>query len=73
MKRNNMLAAVTLALGAFSALTAGAQQVPPDFKGTIKLDVRDSKPDWGPYTPKRAPAGAPNILIVLYDDTGMAA
>ena len=21
------------------------------FKGVIKLDVRDSKPDWGPYTP----------------------
>ena len=43
------------------------------FKGVIKLDVRDSKPDWTPYTLKRAPAGAPNILIVLYDDTGLAA
>jgi arylsulfatase len=43
------------------------------FKGTIKLDVRDSVPDWEPYTPTRAPAGAPNILFVLYDDTGMAA
>jgi hypothetical protein len=42
---------------------------PADFK----LDVRDSTPDWGPYTPKKAPDGAPNILIVLYDDTGMAA
>jgi arylsulfatase len=46
---------------------------PADYKGTIKLDVRDSKPDWGPYTPKRAPEGAPNVLIVLYDDTGLAA
>ncbi|HET7539256.1 MAG TPA: arylsulfatase [Polyangiaceae bacterium] len=43
------------------------------FAGSIKLDVRDSKPDWGPYTPKRAPAGAPNFLFVLYDDTGLAA
>jgi arylsulfatase len=43
------------------------------FNGTIKLDVRDSKPDWGPYTPTRAPEGAPNILFVLYDDTGLAA
>ncbi|HXU13540.1 MAG TPA: arylsulfatase [Terriglobales bacterium] len=43
------------------------------FKGIVKLDVRDSKPDWAPYTLKRAPAGAPNILIVLYDDTGLAA
>jgi len=43
------------------------------FKGTIKLDVRDSVPDWEPYIPTRAPAGAPNILFVLYDDTGLAA
>jgi arylsulfatase len=43
------------------------------FKGVIKLDVRDSKADWTPYELKRAPEGAPNILIVLYDDTGLAA
>lgn len=43
------------------------------FKGTIKLDVRDSKPDWTPYTLPAAPKGAPNVLIVLYDDTGIAA
>jgi arylsulfatase A-like enzyme len=44
-----------------------------EFKGTIKLDVRDSKADWGPYELPKAPAGAPNVLIVLYDDTGQAA
>jgi len=44
-----------------------------DFKGTIKLDVRDSKADWGPFIPKKAPAGAPNILFILYDDTGLSA
>jgi hypothetical protein len=33
--------------------------MPEPFKGVIKLDVRDSKPDWTPYTLKRAPAGAP--------------
>ena len=43
------------------------------FKGIIKLDVRDSVPDWEPYLPTKAPAGAPNILFVLYDDTGLAA
>ncbi|WP_315789849.1 arylsulfatase [Fischerella sp. JS2] len=42
------------------------------FKGTIKLDVRDSVPDWEPYTPPQAPEGAPNILIILFDDTGLA-
>ena len=44
-----------------------------DFNGVIKLDIRDSTPDWSPYELKKAPEGAPNILIVLYDDTGQAA
>ena len=43
------------------------------FRGVIKLDVRDSKPDWDPFTLRKAPEGAPNVLIVLYDDTGLAA
>lgn len=43
------------------------------FKGVIELDVRNSKSDWAPYTLKSAPEGAPNILFVLYDDTGQAA
>lgn len=48
-------------------------KVPDDFKGKIELDIRDSKADWGPFTPKRAPEGAPNVLVILYDDTGLAA
>ncbi|HEX5087928.1 MAG TPA: arylsulfatase [Nocardioides sp.] len=44
-----------------------------EFKGVIQLDVRDSVPDWGPYELTRAPEGAPNILVILYDDTGLAA
>ncbi|MBV9358702.1 MAG: sulfatase-like hydrolase/transferase, partial [Chloroflexi bacterium] len=43
------------------------------FKGTINLDVRDSTPDWDAFLPDKAPAGAPNVLVVLYDDTGLAA
>ncbi len=43
------------------------------FNGVINLDVRDSKPDWTPYLSPQAPEGAPNVLIVLYDDTGLAA
>ena len=43
------------------------------FKGVINVDVRDSVPDWTPYESPRAPEGAPNVLIVLYDDTGLAA
>jgi arylsulfatase A-like enzyme len=47
--------------------------VAAEFKGEIKLDVRDSTPDWNAYLAPRAPEGAPNVLIVLYDDTGLAA
>ncbi|MDI1466047.1 arylsulfatase [Catellatospora sp. KI3] len=43
------------------------------FKGVIKLDVRDSVADWTPYESPKAPEGAPNVLIVLFDDTGLAA
>ncbi|WP_018344774.1 arylsulfatase [Cytophaga aurantiaca] len=42
------------------------------FKGDIQLDVRNSKPDWDPYMRKKAPEGSPNILFILYDDTGLA-
>jgi hypothetical protein len=43
------------------------------FKGKIALDVRDSTPDWDAFLADRAPEGAPNVLVVLYDDTGLAA
>jgi arylsulfatase A-like enzyme len=42
------------------------------FDGKIELDVRDSTPDWTPFELKKAPEGAPNVLVVLYDDTGLA-
>jgi arylsulfatase len=43
------------------------------FKGIINLDVRDSVPDWEPYEQPKAPAGAPNVLFVVWDDTGFGA
>jgi arylsulfatase len=43
------------------------------FAGDIKLDVRESTPDWESSLYQRAPEGAPNVLVVLYDDTGCAA
>ena len=44
-----------------------------EFTGKIELDVRDSQPDWDAFLPAKAPEGAPNVLVVLYDDTGQAA
>lgn len=43
------------------------------FQGEIRLDVRDSTPDWPAFLADRAPQGSPNVLVVLYDDTGCAA
>jgi hypothetical protein len=43
------------------------------FKGVINVDVRDSKPDWTPFEPPRAPDGAPNVLYVVLDDVGFSA
>jgi arylsulfatase len=43
------------------------------FEGRIALDVRDSKPDWTPYAPPKAPDGAPNILYIVWDDVGFGA
>jgi len=43
------------------------------FKGVINLDVRDSKPDWEPYEQPKAPDGAPNVLFIVWDDTGFGA
>ena len=42
------------------------------FKGKIALDVRDSEPDWEPYLAPKAAAGAPNVLIIAWDDLGYA-
>jgi len=43
------------------------------FKGVINIDVRDSVPDWGPYTQPKAPDGAPNVMFIVWDDVGFGA
>jgi arylsulfatase len=45
----------------------------PKFKGTINLDVRDSVPDWEPYAQPKAPDGSPNVIFLVWDDTGIGA
>ncbi|WP_342707236.1 sulfatase-like hydrolase/transferase, partial [Mycolicibacter sinensis] len=42
------------------------------FTGKINLDIRDSEPDWGPFAAPTAPDGAPNVLYLVWDDTGIA-
>jgi arylsulfatase len=47
--------------------------MPRPFQGTIDLDIRKSKPDWDTFLDPKAPKDAPNVLVILYDDTGQAA
>jgi arylsulfatase A-like enzyme len=44
-----------------------------EFKGKIALDVRDSEPDWAPFEQPKAPEGAPNVLMIVWDDVGYGA
>ena len=44
----------------------------PRFNGKINLDIRDSEPDWAPYLAPKAPEGAPNVLLLAWDDLGFA-
>jgi len=43
-----------------------------EFNGRIELDIRDSEADWGPYAAPTAPKDAPNVLYLVWDDTGIA-
>jgi len=42
----------------------------PEFKGKIGQSYKDSRPDWDPALPLQAPAGAPNIIMIVLDDVG---
>ena len=72
MQYATLLAALSLVLGAVCAPTARAQEVlpkpEPPFKGTIGQTIKESKADYP--KPLEAPAGAPNVLIIILDDVG---
>ena len=42
------------------------------FQGKIATDVRNSTEDWGAYTQADPPKGSPNVVVILWDDTGIA-
>ncbi|MFI6827529.1 arylsulfatase [Kribbella sp. NPDC050241] len=43
------------------------------FRGKIDIDIKDSVPDWEPYTQPIAADDAPNVLYVVLDDVGFSA
>ncbi len=71
-QRSVWLVAVMLAFSATLQAAAYAQGVLPvpdrPFEGIANRTLAGSKPDYA--SPARAPAGAPNVLLVLIDDAG---
>ena len=43
------------------------------FRGVVNLDIRDSTPDREPFLQPQAPEGAPNVLMIVWDDVGYGA
>jgi arylsulfatase A-like enzyme len=43
------------------------------FSGVINIDIKDSVPDWEPYTQPVAANATPSILYVVLDDVGFSA
>ena len=71
MKRT-CLQSFAFVLAAALCGTAFAQDVlpkpEPPFKGTIGQTIKESKADYP--KPLEAPAGAPNVLLIILDDVG---
>ena len=42
----------------------------PEFKGKIGTTYKESVPDFAPAIPPAAPAGAPNVVLIVLDDVG---
>lgn len=53
-------------------MTESGAGMAAEFNGRIELDIRDSQPDWAPFAAPTAPEGAPNVLYLVWDDTGIA-
>jgi arylsulfatase A-like enzyme len=45
----------------------------PTWNGRVEVDIRDSEPDWTPFLQPKAPKGAPNVLMIVWDDVGYGA
>jgi arylsulfatase A-like enzyme len=62
---------VGLVISRVALAAATLPQQEPAFKGKMGFTVQESVPDWP--KPVTAPAGAPNIVLILLDDVGFAA
>ena len=53
--------------------TSGGSIMTRRFQGVVNIDIKDSTPDWAPFTQPIAEVGAPNVLYVVLDDVGFSA
>jgi hypothetical protein len=71
MRRVGLLLSGALAISAWSAAWAQQNELfkpDPAFKGVVAPRRQDSKPAWPEVV--KAPAGAPNVVLILLDDVG---
>ncbi len=68
-RKLTLLTAWLISFGYVAAQNITQQQEP--FKGVIGKTLGDSKEAW--TTPVKAPAGAPNVVLILLDDVGFGA
>ncbi len=61
----------TFLTAALVPLLLQAQNEPPVFQGVTGKSLNDSKEWWAPVT--KAPAGSPNVLLIILDDVGFGA
>jgi arylsulfatase A-like enzyme len=43
------------------------------WTGRLAIDIRDAVPDWTPFEQPKAPDGAPNVVMIAWDDVGYGA
>ena len=70
MNKKNILASIALLMGSLSAQHSYAQDQPA-YQGTVGKTLGDSKEWWAPVV--KAPAGAPNVVVIVLDDVGFGA
>jgi arylsulfatase len=71
MKTRNLIALVIAATVAATLPVLLDAQSNPAFQGIIGKSLNDSKEWWAPVP--KAPAGSPNVLLIILDDVGFGA
>ncbi|MCR9118172.1 MAG: arylsulfatase [bacterium] len=70
MRTIRSLLLIALTAVSFGGYAASAEEGAPQWKGKIAKTYEESKEYWAPK--QRPPKGAPNVIVFLLDDTGLA-